>query len=72
MEQDEFDARIAAGKYTIALAPIRAEGGSVYQMLQQFTAEGGSLTGYADPFTPTGWPERTADRQGPLRSVGAV
>ena len=26
----------------------RAEGGSVYQMLQQFTAEGGSLTGYAD------------------------
>ena len=36
------------GKYTIALAPIRAEGGSVYQMLQQFTAEGGSLTGYAD------------------------
>ena len=48
VEQDEFDARIAAGKYTIALAPIRAEGGSVYQMLQQFTAEGGSLTGYAD------------------------
>ena len=48
VEQDEFDARIAAGKYTIALAPIRAEGGSVYQMLQQFTAAGGSLTGYAD------------------------
>ena len=48
VEQDEFDARIAAGKYTIALAPIRAEGGSAYQMLQQFTAEGGSLTGYAD------------------------
>ena len=48
VEQDEFDARIAAGKYTIALAPIRAEGGSVYQMLQQFTAEGGSLTGYAE------------------------
>ena len=48
VEQDEFDARIAAGKYTIALAPIRAEGGSVYQMLQQFTTEGGSLTGYAD------------------------
>ena len=49
VEQDEFDARIAAGKYTIALAPIRAEGGSVYQMLQQFTTAGGSLTGYADP-----------------------
>ena len=48
VEQDEFDARIAAGKYTIALAPIRAEGGSVYQMLQLFTAEGGSLTGYTD------------------------
>ena len=48
VEQDEFDARIAAGKYTIALAPIRAEGGSVYQMLQQFTTAGGSLTGYAD------------------------
>ena len=29
---------LPAGKYTIALAPIRAEGGSVYQMLQQFTA----------------------------------
>lgn len=48
VEQDEFDTRIATGKYTIALAPIRAEGGSVYQMLQQFTTEGGSLTGYAD------------------------
>ncbi len=48
VEQEEFDARIAAGKYTIALAPIRAEGGSVYQMLQQFTTAGGSLTGYAD------------------------
>ena len=48
VEQDEFDARIAAGKYTIALAPIRAEGGSVYQMLPQFTTAGGSLTGYAD------------------------
>ena len=34
VEQDEFDARIAAGKYTIALAP---------------TTAGGSLTGYADP-----------------------
>ena len=43
--QEEFDKRLAAGSYTIALAPIRAEGGSVYQMLQQFTAEGGGLTG---------------------------
>ena len=47
--QEEFDARIASGKYTIALAPIHAEGGSVYQMLQQFTAEGGGLTGYDAP-----------------------
>lgn len=47
--QEEFDARVAAGKYTIALAPIHAEGGSVYQMLQQFSGEGGALTGYSDP-----------------------
>ena len=47
--QEEFDKRLAAGSYTIALAPIRAEGGSVYQMLQQFTAEGGGLTGWSDP-----------------------
>ncbi len=45
--QEEFDKRLAAGSYTIALAPIRAEGGSVYQMLQQFTAEGGGLTGFS-------------------------
>ena len=49
MPQEEFDKRLAAGDYTIALAPIRAEGGSVYQTLQQFTAEGGGLTGYSDP-----------------------
>ena len=48
VEQDELESRIASGSYTIALAPIHAEGGSVYQMLQQFTTEGGSLTGYAD------------------------
>ena len=47
--QEEFDKRLAAGSYTIALAPIRAEGGSVYQMLQQSTAEGGGLTGWSDP-----------------------
>ena len=46
--QEEFDARIASGNYTIAFAPIRAEGGSVYQMLRQFTAGGGGLTGYSD------------------------
>ena len=47
--QEEFDARLASGSYTIALAPIRAEGGSVYQMLQQFTPENGGLTGLDDP-----------------------
>ena len=52
--QEEFDKRLAAGSYTIALAPIRAEGGSVYQMLQQFTAEGGGLTGWSDPIYSQG------------------
>ena len=47
--QEEFDARLASGKYTIALAPIRAEGGSVYQMLQQFAGDN-NLTGLTDPF----------------------
>ena len=46
--QEEFDARLASGKYTIALAPIRAEGGSVYQMLQQFAGDN-NLTGLTDP-----------------------
>ena len=40
--QEEFAKRLAAGNYTIALAPIQAEGGSVYQMLQQFTTAGGA------------------------------
>ena len=47
--QEEFDQRIASGNYTIALAPIHAEGGSVYQMLSQFSTEGGGLTGWSDP-----------------------
>lgn len=47
--QDEFDQRIAGGDYTIALAPIRAEGGSVYQMLQQFGSAESGLTGWSDP-----------------------
>ena len=46
--QEEFAKRLAAGNYTIALAPIQAEGGSVYQMLQQFGGET-SLTGCDDP-----------------------
>lgn len=44
VEPEEFEKRLANGNYTIALAPIRAEGGSVYQMLYQFTAEGGNIT----------------------------
>lgn len=48
VEPEQFDKRLAEGNYTIALAPIQAEGGSVYQMLLQFTAEGGSLTGFSD------------------------
>ena len=43
--QEEFGKRLAAGDYTIALAPICAEGGSVYQMLQQLSAEGVGLPG---------------------------
>ncbi len=46
--QEEFDQRLASGQYTIALAPIQAQGGSVYQMLGQFSTQGGSLTGYTD------------------------
>ncbi len=45
VSQEDFDKRISSGNYTIALAPICADGGSVYQMLYQFTAEGGGLTG---------------------------
>ena len=48
MPQEEFAKRLAAGNYPIALAPIQAEGGSVYQMLQQFGGET-SLTGCDDP-----------------------
>ena len=48
VDEETFAKRLAEGDYTIALAPISAEGGSVYQMLQQFTTAGGSLTGYAD------------------------
>ena len=53
VDADTFDQRLADGDYTIALAPIRAEGGSVYQMLEQFTASGGNLTGYSDALFST-------------------
>ena len=48
VDEETFAKRLAEGDYTIALAPISAEGGSVYNMLNQFTAAGGGLTGYAD------------------------
>lgn len=48
VEQEQFEKRLAEGNYSIALAPIQAEGGSVYQMLHQFTAEGDALTGFSD------------------------
>ena len=47
VDEETFAKRLAEGDYTIALAPISAEGGSVYNMLNQFTAAGGGLTGYA-------------------------
>ncbi|MGN0708180.1 MAG: ABC transporter substrate-binding protein [Faecalibacterium sp.] len=47
-EQEEFDKRLANGNYTIALAPISAESGSVYSMLHQFTSAGGGLSGWSD------------------------
>ena len=53
VDQETFAKRLAEGDYTIALAPISAEGGSVYNMLNQFTAAGGGLTGYADSLYAT-------------------
>ena len=53
VDEETFAKRLAEGDYTIALAPISAEGGSVYNMLNQFTAAGGSLTGYADSLYAT-------------------
>lgn len=53
VDQETFDKRLAAGDYSIALAPISAEGGSVYNMLSQFTAAGGALTGYSNALYST-------------------
>lgn len=53
VEPEEFEKRLAAGDYTIALAPISAESGSVYNVLAQFTAQGGGLTGYANSLYAT-------------------
>ena len=53
VDEETFAKRLAEGDYTIALAPISAEGGSVYNMLNQFTTAGGGLTGYADSLYAT-------------------
>ena len=53
VDEETFNKRLADGDYTIALAPIQAEGGSVYNMLNQFTASGGNLTGYANSLFAT-------------------
>lgn len=48
VDPEEFDKRLAEGRYTIALAPIHAESGSVYSVLSQFTPQGGGLTNYSN------------------------
>ena len=53
VDEETFNTRLASGDYTIALAPVSAEGGSVYNMLNQFTATGGSLTGDANSLYAT-------------------
>ena len=53
MDEETFQKRLSEGDYTIALAPISAESGSVYSMLAQFTTAGGNLTGYANALYAT-------------------
>ncbi len=52
VDEETFAKRLAEGDYTIALAPISAEGGSVYNMLNQFTAAGGGLPAMQIPCMP--------------------
>ena len=47
VEDEEFEERLAAGDYAIALAPVRAETGSVYSLLERFSPEG--LARYSSP-----------------------
>ena len=49
--QAELEERLAAGDYTIALAPVTCTDGSVYTLLRSFGPEG--LTGYDDPVYET-------------------
>ena len=53
VDEETFQKRLSEGDYTIALAPISAESGSVYSMLAQFTTVGGNLTGYANALYAT-------------------
>ena len=53
VEPEEFQKRLESGSYTIALAPVQAEGGSVYTALAQFSPIGGGLTGYSDALYTT-------------------
>ena len=53
VEPEEFAKRLAEGSYTIALAPISAESGSVYSILTQFTAAGGGLAHYENSLYAT-------------------
>lgn len=53
VDEETFNKRLADGDYSIALAPISAEGGSVYNMLAQFTSSGGGLTGYSNALYST-------------------
>ena len=53
VDEETFQKRLSEGDYSIALAPISAESGSVYSMLAQFTTAGGNLTGYANALYAT-------------------
>ena len=53
VEPEEFQKRLENGSYTIALAPVQAEGGSVYTALARFSPTGGGLTGYSDALYTT-------------------
>ena len=53
VDEETFRKRLAEGDYTIALAPVSAESGSVYNTLAQFTPTGGGLTGYSNALYAT-------------------
>lgn len=53
VDPEEFTKRLDDGNYTIALAPVQAESGSVYSLLSQFSPTGGGLTGYANALYTT-------------------